>query len=140
MDQVKEIKNEILNVEQFSAYDTIGDDKFETLGDLCQSQMNFDQSVKYYSKALEFAPNNANLFQKRGYSFYRLVEFPLAIENYSKAINLDPTLSEAWFQRGEVLYRLGEIVQALRDFERCLLLNPDHGKAKAFTHLCRLDL
>ena len=50
----------------------------------------YDDSIKYYDKALSIDPNNVEAMNGKGVCFYKLGEYTKAIECYDKALSIDP--------------------------------------------------
>ena len=52
----------------------------------------YDSALKYYDKALELAQGTkkSDIYQNRGYTYYKLGKKDLAIKDYEKAIELNP--------------------------------------------------
>lgn len=52
----------------------------------------YNSALKYYNKALELAQGakKSDIYQNRGYTYYKLGKKDLAIKDYEKAIELNP--------------------------------------------------
>ena len=48
------------------------------------------EAIKYYDKAIEIDPNNANAWNNKGLALDNLGKYEEAIKCYDKAIEIDP--------------------------------------------------
>ncbi len=106
---------------------------FVNLGNAAFDESDFDQSIYYYSQALELSPNisaemNPSLvvaYNNRGKAYARKGEYDQAIADFSKTLELNPEYADAYYNRGNVYGNKREYDQAIADFSKALELNPD---------------
>ena len=55
-----------------------------------------EEKIKYYTKAIEINPYNAQYYYYRGLAYNTKALFPLAIEDFSKAIKYQPNYPNAY--------------------------------------------
>ena len=93
---------------------------------------NNEESIKLYTEAIEIAPENASIYNARGYAYSSFAwskHFDenlsaaqklrvLALEDYNKAIQLNPNLAEMYYLRGMIYQQLGEEEKAQADFDK----------------------
>lgn len=93
---------------------------------------NYREALKHYSKAIELDPKNAELWNLKGVSTFRIAhrnhiksKYKEAIKCYNKAIDLDKNYAEPWSNKG-VLYReMGNHKKAIKCFTNSINLDPD---------------
>jgi Flp pilus assembly protein TadD len=91
-------------------------------------------------RAIELAPNDGGLFNRRGIALARLGRHEEALSDFRRAVELSPDDADAVHNRGITLGRLGDLDAAIADFDRALELapntvNPMYNKACALALL-----
>ena len=81
-----------------------------------------DEKIKYYTKAIEINPYNAQYYYYRGLAYNSKVLFPLAIEDFSKAIMYQPFYPSAYSSRGFSYYEMGQQDAAIADYTKSISL------------------
>ncbi|HDI72543.1 MAG TPA: tetratricopeptide repeat protein, partial [Candidatus Altiarchaeales archaeon] len=81
--------------------------KYERLGLREYEKGNYKQAIEYYSKAIEYNPNDASLYNNRGLAYYNLQQYDKAIADYTKAIEIKPDFADAYYNRGLAYFRKG---------------------------------
>ncbi|HTS69910.1 MAG TPA: tetratricopeptide repeat protein [Terriglobia bacterium] len=76
-----------------------------------KSTRKFEQSVKYYQKAIELRGDNATFHMNLGTSYYHLKKFDLAVQEYRTALGLDPNVIKEQSAVGTVLHASPEDVE-----------------------------
>ena len=66
-----------------------------------------DDKIKYYTKAIEINPYNAQFYYYRGLAYNKKTLFPLAIEDFGKAIKYQPNYPSAYASRGFLIMKWG---------------------------------
>jgi len=83
-----------------------------------------DEKIKYYTKAIEINPYNAQYHYYRGLAYNAKALFPLAIEDFSKAIMYQPNYPSAYSSRGLSYYEMGQQDTAIADYTKSISLDP----------------
>jgi len=105
--------------------------KYERLGLREYEKGNYKQAIEYYSKAIEYNPNDASLYNNRGLAYYNLQQYDKAIADYTKAIEIKPDFADAYYNRGLAYFRKGSSYnleprkKAISDFTKAIELRPD---------------
>ncbi|GHV02365.1 hypothetical protein FACS189485_02590 [Spirochaetia bacterium] len=105
----------------------------------------YDKAIAELGKALQIAPNDAELHKRCGDVHKDKVmsidgssegaveiirsECTLAVEDYSAAIKLNPEDAESYNERGLMYHILGDDQKALVDFNQAISINPDMSSA-----------
>ena len=84
-----------------------------------------DNSITDYNKAIESAPDSADVYYNRGDAYDEIGEYGKAIVDYSKAIELDPNHTLAYYNRGCAYGEIGAYDKAIADFNKAIELNPN---------------
>jgi len=100
--------------------------KLYRLGVEANKKGNFDEAIRYYSKAIAIKPDSADLYFVRGRAYRQTSQLDSAINDFTKAISLRPPHAEAYNQRGVTYIGKGDNRKALADFKKaCKLGNND---------------
>lgn len=80
------------------------------------------KGIKGFTKILKTDSNNAELYWRRGYEYYRTNQYSLAIDDFNKAIYKDSTFNHAnvLFDRGIAKEMLGMFNEAIVDFSQAI--------------------
>ncbi len=114
----KDLVNEVLdNPQNTKAWIQLGHIYFDT--------NKHDQAINAYEKALELAPNNADVLTDLGIMYRRSRQPRKALEKFDKAIAVDPKHENARINKGIVLMNdLGDQDGAVQAWEELLEINP----------------
>jgi Tfp pilus assembly protein PilF len=88
---------------------------------------NTDDKIKYYTKAIEINPYNAQFYYYRGLAYNKKNLFPLAIEDFGKAITYQPNYPSAYASRGFSYYEMGQQDAAIADYTKSISLDPSYA-------------
>ena len=77
----------------------------------------FADSARFYQRALQADPGNADIFCDRGYSFYLQRRWSDAEMNLKQAVALEPELARAHNNLALVYAHTGEVDEALAEFQ-----------------------
>src|SRR4030042_1225762 len=95
------------------------------------SDLYFIQVRKTIDKAIELAPEKANLYYGRGYANFKSGYFRLAVNDFAKhlkqAIELDSLNPLYFFQRAWASYNLYDFKMAIIDLEQAFKFNSRNG-------------
>ena len=86
-----------------------------------------DDKIKYYTKAIEVNPYNAQFYYYRGLAYNTKTLFPLAIEDFGKAITYQPNYPSAYASRGFSYYEMGQQDAAIADYTKSIELDPSYA-------------
>ena len=105
---------------------------------------DFNEKLKFYTKAIEQNPEYADAYINRGLVKNELEDYEGSIKDYDKAIELDPRCSLAYNNRGYTKHKKGDYEGALADYNKAILLNPKlniaiDNKAKLLSEVCMKD-
>jgi len=86
-----------------------------------------EDKIKYYTKAIEINPYNAQFYYYRGLAYNKKTLFPLAIEDFGKAITYQPNYPSAYASRGFSYYEMGQQDAAIADYTKSISLDPNYA-------------
>jgi Tfp pilus assembly protein PilF len=86
-----------------------------------------DDKIKYYTKAIELNPYDAQFYYYRGLAYNKKNLFPLAIEDFNKAIQYQPNYPSAYASRGFSHYEMGQQDLAIADYTKSISLDPKYA-------------
>lgn len=91
----------------------------------------FPEAVAAAEKALEYNPDNIDLYQYIAPAYYQMKEYDKAIDLYelclTKADSTDYTLqSNVYGGMGDVYYALGDTIKAFANYDKSLEINPNN--------------
>jgi protein O-GlcNAc transferase len=99
------------------------------LAEVYVAQGEGDPAIELYSKVIEFKPDQALAYYKRGNLLKDREQFEAALADYDRAIALDPRYAYALCNRGVVLSRLNRMQAALDSYDRAIVIAPDDALA-----------
>lgn len=86
-----------------------------------------EDKIKYYTKAIEINPYNAQFYYYRGLAYNKKTLFPLAIEDFGKAIMYQPNYPSAYASRGFSYYEMGQQDAAIADYTKSISQDPSYA-------------
>lgn len=86
---------------------------------------DFSGAIKLYDEALQFNPNNADVYIDRGNAYFDLGQHERAIQDYNKAIKLNPNYAAAYNNRARAYEELGQYNRAFQNYTKAIELNPN---------------
>lgn len=92
----------------------------------------FQEGAQHYQRAVELAPERADLRIWLANAYDRAGNLALALESYAKAEALDPQNDEVFYERGLAYRNHGRFAEAARDFRRAHELDPKREEAVEF--------
>ncbi len=93
-------------------------------------------ALESYDRAIEFDPQNINVYINRGITYSTQEQHQQAIEDYKEAIALDARNVDSYISRGIAYSGLGKHQQAIQDYNNAIAIDPDNADAyyaKGFT-------
>eukprot|EP01006_Ploeotia_vitrea_P060565 TRINITY_DN76129_c0_g1_i1.p1 TRINITY_DN76129_c0_g1~~TRINITY_DN76129_c0_g1_i1.p1 ORF type:complete len:413 (+),score=61.03 TRINITY_DN76129_c0_g1_i1:51-1289(+) len=99
------------------------------LADTMMQQQEWKKAVELYTKALAAAPNEPEVYYKRGFIYHKhLHQFQKAHADYSKAIEIKPIHSQAYRNRGDIVQYINHDPQtALEDYDLAVAFGLEDG-------------
>jgi len=85
--------------------------------------------IKYFSKALELAPNLTEAYEKRGILYFFQGKFDNVIQDFQTYIELSPPKSEAYRILGMGYLKSGDYQSAIYNFKRAIEIDPKLASA-----------
>jgi tetratricopeptide (TPR) repeat protein len=95
------------------------------------------EAVKFFIRALELEPANANFMMNLGVTYDRLEIFAEAVDVFRRAIEIDPKDARKWAQLGQSLVQCDDFENARIFLHEALRLDPSFGLA--FAMLAELE-
>src|SRR5205085_1151018 len=77
------------------------------------SQNKFDEALVDYNKAVELAPTNPVVYDRRGFAYYNLRKYDEAIKDYTASIEKKPDNPLTFNRRADSYYAMGNYAPAL---------------------------
>jgi Flp pilus assembly protein TadD len=90
---------------------------------------NYDEAIRYFTKALNFNPNHAEAYYSRGTAHFHKGQYDQAISDFDKALEINPNDAKAYYNRGIACCKKGQYDQAIPDFTKALEINPRDAEA-----------
>ncbi len=100
------------------------------LGAIMQKQGNFDEALRYYSKAEYLDPSNINTRINVGTLYQQKGDYKTAISAYDTILVMHPDNPMANIYKAQSLSAMGNKQQALSIYKKVLSSNPDNTLAK----------
>ena len=88
--------------------------------------------IKYFSKALELAPNLTEAYEKRGMLYFFQGKFDNVIQDFQTYIKLSPPKAEAYRMLGMGYLKSGDYQSAIYNFTRAIKI--DSKQASAYSN------
>src|SRR5205823_940063 len=85
----------------------------------------YDEAIVEFTKAIELAPTNPVVYDRRGFAYYNLRKYDEAIKDYTASIEKKPDNPLTFNRRADSYYAMGNYAPALADLEAALKLKPD---------------
>ena len=83
----------------------------------------YDLAIKDFEKAIEIAPEFAEVYKNRGNAYLNKGSFDLAIKDFNKAIQLEPDICDFYIHRSGAYTITGNFENAINDLNKALRLN-----------------
>ena len=99
------------------------------LGNAAYGNRDYEESLRYYGKALVIDPEGAETWRLRGVVLQRLVRRQEALENFERALEFDSESAETWRLRSYALDRLKRYEDALESVDKSLAIDPESTSA-----------
>ena len=89
----------------------------------------YEETIKYYDRAIEISPNFVDALDWKGNAFYSLGKYDEAIKCYDQAIEIDPNFGWALNDKGASLQKQGNYDEALKCLNRALEVDKTYSLA-----------
>lgn len=106
------------------------DQAYNNLGMCYDHDGNLEESERYFKKALELRPQNAQAHNNLGMAYGKQGKNIEAVAEFEEALRLNPTSARAHTNLGLILYRLGQKGEAKRHWQEAVRIDPDFEEAK----------
>ncbi|MBD2450768.1 tetratricopeptide repeat protein [Nostoc sp. FACHB-152] len=121
-------------------YTYIQEVNFLNQGHECFQKCEYQAAITNYSQALKSQSNDAEIYYKRGLSYYHLGDYEEAIADYSQAIQININDAKLYLNRGLARYQIGNYELSIEDYTQAIRLNPNFAvayknRADARSHL-----
>jgi len=90
---------------------------------------NYDEAIRYFTKAIDLNPLDAEPYYSRGAAYSLKGQYEEAISDYTKAIEINPRDANTYYNRGIACYKKDQFDQAISDFNKALEINPNDAEA-----------
>eukprot|EP01061_Rhynchopus_euleeides_P009792 TRINITY_DN19089_c0_g1_i2.p1 TRINITY_DN19089_c0_g1~~TRINITY_DN19089_c0_g1_i2.p1 ORF type:complete len:700 (+),score=316.69 TRINITY_DN19089_c0_g1_i2:67-2166(+) len=89
-------------------------------GNAALKALRFDEAVAFYTRGLEYAPDNHILYSNRSAAYLKLQEFEKAVADAVACIKIEPSFAKAYARKAQGIEQLSTIDAAQRkyDFKR----------------------
>lgn len=114
---------------------------WEYLGRLYESQDQFPNALKAFSKAIEKAPLNRDLYKFRATLFGQLHRPDEALLDYNRYVDMQPGKMNGYTLRGVFFESQGRDQEALADYTKAMVVEPTDAslsKVEAYKRQARL--
>lgn len=101
------------------------------LGAIMQKEGNYDEALRYYSKAEYLDPSNTNTRLNVGTLYQQKGDYKTAITAYDSILILNPNNVQANLYKAQSLASLGDKKGALELYKKVVLLDPDNETVQA---------
>lgn len=126
-------KEEALEMIRYSLTHAPKDDDpmaYTLWGYITWEEGNFDESIKYYKKAIELDPKYIDAYNGWAYSLYDEGKYEEAEEIYKKAYKLDPKYAYTSHYWGMNMEAQGKIDSAVMMYEKAIELDPSYDEVQ----------
>jgi len=104
-------------------------DAYDQLGLAWFRKKDYEKSIFYYTKTLEFNPTKAITYSNMGSIYFEAGQYDKALEVYRKAVELNPIFSDAWMNLGSTYGTLGMLRESENAFLECIKIKPENALA-----------
>jgi tetratricopeptide (TPR) repeat protein len=92
-------------------------------------QQQYDSASYYYRLAIEYDPENADLYLERGNAFLNANKTDSALMDYDKALLLRPSYKEAYYNKGLIYYTRKQYRNSINETKNAVGIDPDYSEA-----------
>ena len=106
-------------------------DELYNIGNAFAKRGNWDEAIRYYSRALQIAPGQQDVMNNLGFAYAKEKRYAEAATNFLGVLNLEPTSADAHNNLASVLFAQGQYGQAAQEFRAALQLSPRDSRIYA---------
>jgi tetratricopeptide (TPR) repeat protein len=114
---------------------------FIALGDVWQSQTNYESAISNYQSAIGLDPKSVRAYYRLGQAKVRNKEYQPGVEALKKALELDPKFAPAYAELGEVYFKAKFVNDAKEAYRKYVELRGKDVSARyryvQFLYLCK---
>ena len=98
-----------------------------SLGTVLQQQRRFEEALNVFDKAVQLAPDDAELWRSMGDVLVQMGRFDEALLGYQHVLTLIPDHQDALYKCGALLNQFGRYAEAIVLLDRSNEVGPDHA-------------
>ena len=102
---------------------------YNNLGFAIYRAGDFDEAIKYLSKAIKIKPDYAKAYNNLGLALARKDKLNKAIKQFQKALQINPTNGVVQNNLGLALYKIGKTDEAIKHLSKAIKMVPDLPEA-----------
>lgn len=106
--------------------------KYQRLKQPLQATVYYQQSTKYFNKAIKASPENKELssifYNNIGIIYMEIKKYENAEKSFSKAIQLNPKNASVYNNLGTLFYTQKKLSSAIKNFKKAVDLNPNESR------------
>ena len=110
---------------------------FYNRGLMMSDQGDSMSAIDDFTKALDFASNDAESYFQRGYCYNEISNHQMAIDDYTEAIRIGPDYADSFYNRACSHAEMGNHQLAIDDCNEAIRIDPDYAHAfynRAISH------
>lgn len=104
------------------------------------ARTEFDKAMPLLDAAVDLAPDYADAFNRRAYTFYRMGNLQAALSDLRRALVLEPNHFRAMDGMAKILTELGDKKNALKAYQELLRVHPEIEGGKEAAEELRKDV
>ena len=96
-------------------------------GNAAFSRGEYEEAIKYFTKAIRSDPNSAVLYSNRSAAHAALKQYDVALQDGKKALQLQPRWPKAYSRIGAAYFGLEQYDEAIRAYEKGVSCDPKNA-------------
>jgi len=105
-------------------------DNYKNTGNEFYKQKNYEEAVRFYTKAIELRPDIVGYYGNRSAGYVMINKPKEALQDCQKAISLDPNFLKAYQRAGKCYFQLGKFEDAREEYMKVLQQEPNNSIAR----------
>ncbi len=93
-------------------------------------QSEYKGSVRDFSRAIDYSPDNFRAFNNRGLAYRMLHQYENALRDFDRSLEINSFQVEGYYSRALLYYDLSDFSKALEDCSEALNIKPDFVPAQ----------